>query len=104
MKNHLPISLILILTILSQDVANCRAATNIRSGEMRSVRATPIEQLAIEKAVNVARAQTIWTNGVPFDNAQPQVGTTSQEIRLTELGCEATWGRHKAFFEADLAS
>src|SRR5262249_27133272 len=101
MKYFALITVVLILLHLSQDTAESRDATNTISAEvpMSSVRAPVFEQ-----AVNVTRAAMIWTNGVPFDNGQPQLGSTSQEIELTDLGCEATWGRHKALFDADIAS
>jgi hypothetical protein len=101
MKFLVRVSLILFLGYLSQLVAESRDVTNRLSGQapMLNVRAPTFEQ-----AVNIMRAAMIWTNGVPFDNGQPLSGSTSQEFQLTAFGCEATWGRHKVLFDADIAS
>src|SRR5205823_29969 len=63
-----------------------------------------VQAIAIERTVNVVRATMPLTNGIGFDNALRHFGSTFQEIQLTELGAEAIWGRHKVFFDADVAS
>jgi len=106
MKNHVPVTIVLLSLYASQFAAESRAATNTPFGEipLRIVRATALELPTIEKSINIAQPTMIWTNRVPFDNGQPQLGSSSQEFQLTEFGCEATWGRHKGFFDADIAS
>src|SRR5436305_1415523 len=43
------------------------------------------------------------TNGIVAPS-YPLASTLAREITLTDSGCEAVFGRHKAFFDSDIAS
>jgi hypothetical protein len=101
MKHLVQLTVALCLTCGSAYAAESQVATNTVSGKlvMPSVPAPEFKQM-----VQVPLSAWPLTNGPILGNSQLRLGILPKEIQLTQSGCEATWGRHKAAFETDLAS
>lgn len=101
MKSTEQVILGLLLASVSLHAAELSGATNTTPGgiPMTSVAAPPFQP-----PVQITQAPTVVTNGADYPDAHLWPGIVSREIELTDAGCEATYGRHKISFNADLAS
>ena len=101
MKLIAQLSLVLLLPYWVQSAEESQLITNALSGgaQTRSVQAP-----AFERTINAAPVAMPGTNAGVVWSKQTRLGRIAEEIQLRETGCDANWGRHKASFDADIAS
>src|SRR4051794_29612920 len=81
--------------------ASATSTTNMPPG----VTATPVVRATAQSAAassGTGQGTMAVTNGVSARNAHRLTSTSLHEIKLTDSGCEATFGRHKLFFQSDI--
>lgn len=93
-----------ILGLLLASISLPAAELSNTANTTGTVRMTSVAAPPFAQPLQINEIPTIVTNGVGYPDAHHWPGIVSREIKLTETGCEATYGRHKVSFNADLAS
>jgi hypothetical protein len=101
MKTIEHIALALLLSSASLQAATSLGITNSSDAgnPMITIPAPPVQP-----PLQINQAPTVITNGTDYPDAHFHQGLVSREIELTDIGCEANYGRHKVSFNGDLAT